>query len=262
MASTLKDRKTLLEMGKIDEPAGRIRMDIEEGPIRELAESMRSIGQLQPILVRPVGDRFEIVYGHRRFLANQRNGKARIWVTVKELNDIDVAIMRATENIARLDISPIEEAAVYIDLLETHKQTVDQIAKRMGKTPGIVKRRLDLLKMPPMLQEAIHKGQITYSVAETLWGLKDDGAISYYLPFAIEHGATLAVCKGWVKDHKDAVRRKKTDAAGGGTLLNPYEDRPVYVACDLCRGSMELGDETPLRCCPGCVKLIIEATGK
>lgn len=259
MVKPIKDKKTMVEMGRIDEPKGVIRMEIEEGPILELADSIKALGQLQPILLRPVGDRYEIVYGHRRFLARQRLGKSRIWVTIKELNDVEVALMRATENIARLDISPVEEAAVYADLYENHKLNLDQISKRMGKTVGIIKRRMDLLKMPVALQEAVHKKQISYGVAESLWRLKDEKAISYYLPFAIEHGATVEVVRVWIKDHEDSTRRQSSDGGGAGGLLSPFEDKPIYVACDMCRGSMQLGTETAIRCCPVCTKTIKQA---
>lgn len=259
MVKEIKDRRTLVEMGVIDEPKGRIRFEVEEGPIKELAESIKAVGQLQPILIRPAGARYEIIYGHRRFLAHQRLGKARIWATVKKLDDVQAAIMRATENIARLDISPVEEAAVYANLIEHLGLTIDQIAKKMGKTVGIVKRRLDLLGMPPELQAAVHNKEISYGVAETLWQLKDPGAISYYLPFAIENGVTVQVCRGWVKDQKDELRRKQGDVGGGGGLLSPFENRPVYVACDTCQDPIEIGEETVLRCCPGCTAAIIKA---
>jgi len=259
MVKPVKDKRTMLNLGLIDEPKGMIRMEIEEGAILELCKSIEAIGQLQPILVRPIGERYEVVYGHRRFIAHQRLGKARIWVTVKELDDVQVALMRATENLARLDMSPIEEAAVYVDLRDKAGLTLETIAKKMGKTVGLIKRRMDLLKMPPELQQAIHTKQLTYGVAESLWGLGDMAAISYYLPFAIEHGATVKVVRQWVKDHKDSLRREQGDVGGSGGLQNPNETLPVYVACDLCKGSMKLGEETPIRACPGCVGAILEA---
>lgn len=249
----------LLEMGKIDEPDGVIRLDIDQNKIKELAESIGEIGQLQAILVRPKGVRFEIVFGHRRFLAHQRLGKSRILATVRELDDVQVALMRATENIERVDISPIEEAAVYQDLCDNHKLSIDAIGKKMGKSPSIVKRRMDLLRMPVALQQAIHRKEIGYSVAESLWSLGDQSAIDYYLPFAIEHGATLDVVRGWVRDHKDEVRRQSSGPAGGGGFANPMESQPVYVACDLCKGAMEIGQETVIRACPVCSSSIAKA---
>lgn len=254
-----KDQIQMLEMGKIDEPAGRIRLEINQDEIKCLAESIDKIGQLQAILVRPVKKRFEIVFGHRRFLAHQRLGRSRIATTIRELNDVQVALMRATENIERSDISPIEEAAVYRDLCDNHGMTVDQIGLKMGKTPGIVKRRMDLLRMPPQLQKAVHEGKIGYSVAESLWSLGDITAIDYYLPFAIEHGATNSVVRGWVQDHKHEIRRKATDTGGSPGLMHPSETRPVYVACDLCNSAMEIGQETVVRSCPSCMKALTKA---
>lgn len=260
MAKKKTDAVKLLDMGLIDEPEGRIRMEIDQVELLVLADSIDALGQLQPILVRPVGERYEIVYGHRRFLAHQRLGKTRILTTIRELDDIEVALMRATENIARLDISPLEEAAVYHELRGKCGLTLEQIAKKMGKSRGIIKRRLDLLTMPTQIQKAVHEKKISHTVAETLWQLGDEGAIDYYLGFAIEHGATLAVVKQWCKDHKDSVRRSQRENAPGGGLQSPFENQPVYVACDTCRGAMEIGEETAFRCCPACTEAIIEVT--
>jgi len=256
-ASSRKGTRVSLDL--IDEPAGRIRLDISEDGIQELADSIKMIGQLQPILLRPVGDRFEIVFGHRRFLACRSLGKKKIDAAWMELDDVQVALMRATENVGREDISLIEEGAVYLDLMETHKLTVDEISRRMGKSVGIVKRRMDLLKMPPCLQKAIHSKQINYGVAEELWSLGDIGKIDYYLAFAVEHGATVLVVRAWVQDEKKKMRTQAGDVGGGDSLANPMQGRPVYVACDVCLGSMEVGQETIIRACGACTKLIEKA---
>jgi len=250
-------RKVKLEL--IDEPAGRIRLDISEEGVIELANSIDSLGQLQAILVRPVGDRFEIVFGHRRFLAVRWLGRKEINAVVKGLDDVQVALMRATENIVSERLSPIEEGAVYIDLKETHGLTLDEISKRMRKSLGVVKRRMDLLKMPDCLQKAVHFKHINYSVAEELWSLGDLGKIEYYLGFAVDHGATSTVVRTWVQDEKKKARARESGTEGGDSLANPMATRPVYVACDLCLSAMEIGTETIMRACGNCVKLVKQA---
>lgn len=254
-----KEIVKMIEIGLIDEPAGIIRLDIDQDKIIELSESIRAIGQLQPILVRPKGKRYETVYGHRRMLAVQRLGKARILATIKDLDDETTALMRATENIAREDISPIEEAAVYQDLKETSNMTIDQIAKRMGRSASIIKRRMDLLRMPQCLQKAVHAKKIGYSAAEELWSLGELPDIEYYLGFAVDHGATVGVIRQWVKEKKDERRRSRGDVEEGRGLLSPMETRPIYVACDLCSEAMELGDETVFRACKKCTKTVKKA---
>lgn len=227
MAVKEKSQVKMVEMGLIDEPDGIIRLRIDPEKIDELAESIKAIGQLQPILIRPKDKRYEIVYGHRRFLATQRLGKARILSTVRELDNQTTALMRATENIAREDISPIEEAAIYQDLSETAGLSIDKIASRMGKSASLIKRRMDLLRMPPCLQKAVHNKEIGYSAAEELWSLGDLTDIEYYLGFAVDHGATVEVIRGWVKEKKDERRRSKVDIDGGRGFSSPMEVRPI-----------------------------------
>ena len=248
-----------VEMDLIDEPKGVVRLEIDPGQVKGLAENIDEVGLLQPIIVRPDGERFEIVLGHRRYLAHKVLKARKIACIVRVLSDVECAIMRGTENVQRVDLSPIEEAAIYADLRDTHNLSHDQIGKKMGKSPGIVKRRLDLLKMPPHLQQAIHIKAINYSVAEELWSLGDNSAIDYFLGYAVDHGATQAVVRGWVKDWKDEQRRKQSGTGEGGGARAPMETRPVYVACDLCEGPMELGSETLFRTCPKCKDIILQS---
>lgn len=255
----------MILMDKIDEPGGIVRMTIDPEGVKRLADSIAALGLLQAILVRPAKDRFEIIYGHRRFLACRICGMKNIRATVKELNDTDAAMMRAAENVDREDITPIEEAAVYKDLRETHGLKLVQIANRMGKSESIIKRRLDLLRMPVCLQKAIHKKQISFTVGEVLWQLGDEAEIEYLLGFAIENGATRATVHQWVKDSMDKRRRKETTGEGGRGWQSPMESRPVYVPCDLCQSAMEIGEEKVMRACPTCataIQKVIETTQK
>ncbi len=253
----LTERMISIEM--VDEPEGSIRLDIEDDAVKTLSDSINALGLLQAILVRPKKDRFEIIYGHRRFLACRLLGMPKIRATVRELTDVQAAMMRATENVERVDISPIEEAAVYKDLLETHKLSLDKIAGMMGKSGSIIKRRLDLLRMPDCLQQAIHLKEIPYSVGEVLWQLQDKTDIEYYLAFAIENGASRSTVVQWVKDCKDKRRQTENTGAGGGGGSSPMESTPQYIACDTCRNAMEIGKETILRVCPICTGVIKQA---
>jgi len=259
MKKALKEKTRALALGLIDEPSSIARIDIDPEALQDLAANIAENGLLQRVLVAPNGDRFEIIFGHRRFLAHKLLGKTEINCVIREMDALQRALARASENNGRVDLSPIEEATQYADLRDNHNLTIAKVAKLMGKSGGVVKRRLDLLKMPPQLQQAIHKKQISYSVAEELWSLGDIAAIDYYLGYAVDHGATQAVMRGWVKDWRDAKRRKETGAVGSGELRAPMETRPVYVSCDLCVGPMEIGAETTIRCCPQCTELVKQA---
>jgi len=257
MATKRKDPIKLIEMGLIDEPDGVIRLDINPDTILELSESIKAIGLLQPILVRPKGERYEIVFGHRRFLATQKLGAARIMATIRGLDDPTTALMRATENMAREDITPVEEAAIYQDLIDNGGLRIDQIADRLGRSGGIIKRRLTLLRMPTCLQKAIHKKEIGYSVAEELWPLGDGPDLEYLLMISIDHGATQSVVRTWVKDKLDERRRKASGTGeGGGVDSSPLELKPTYYACDICHNPTDLNKSEVMRMCKQCKSAI------
>ena len=253
MAKVSKATERLINLNVIDEPVEADRLEVDMDEVRSLAGNIQEVGLIYAILVRPVGDRFSIIAGHRRYLAFKILGESKIRCVVRDVSDCECALIRASENLHDVNLSCIEEAMIYRRLQKAFGLSHDEIGKRFSKSPGIVKRRLDLLKMPDQLQRAVHKKEISYGVAEELWRISDVGKMDYYLSFAVDHGVTVTVARSWVKDWKDSVRRSKTDVVGGGCESSPLEDRPVWMSCDLCNGPMKLGTEKVWRCCPECV---------
>lgn len=256
MAQPLKSKIKDISLDLIDEPKGVIRMDIDQEYISELAQSISEIGLLQPILLAIQGDRFEVVAGHCRFLAHKFLSLSSIRSFVRQMSPVEIGIARATENISRKNLTPLEEAATYRDLIETYGLSLEQVGTKMGKSPGTIKHRLDILKMPPQLQKAVHKKQISISVAEQLWSINDQTDLDYYLTFALDGGCTKEVARSWAQDWRKKKRQQKNPGFEGAQDIAPSEPRPVYVSCDLCRGPMEIGQETVLRLCPDCAKTI------
>jgi len=258
MTKPLKRKIDEVLLIKIDPPPDLDRMEIDPEKVAELAASISEVGLLQPVLLRPIQDRFEVVAGHRRFLACQRLGLAKIDALVKEMDDQEAAVIRATENLARESLTPFEEAVVFGNLIGKYEMTLDQVATKFGYKPGTVKRRMDINKMPPQLQQAVHKKQISVTVAEMLWPISDLASLDYYLMFAIENGCTKEVARMWCKEWKDSERHKRNPGGQGSQPLSVNEPRPVFVACDLCVGPMQIGQETVLRVCPKCFTIIKE----
>ena len=250
---TVKD----VSLDLIDEPHGIVRMDIDPDDLDELAQSISEIGLLQPILIAIDGDRFELVFGHRRYLACKKIGLSAIRSIVREMTQEEIGIARATENISRADLTPLEEAATYKNLIDHYGMSLERVARKMSKTPGTIKRRMDILRMPPSLQKAVHKKQISMTVAESLWSISDQPSLDYYLMFAIENGCTKEVARSWAKDWRDSQRRSQTAGSeGGGRDLSPCEPRPSFVPCDICNEPANLNETKFFRTCPSCHKAI------
>lgn len=236
----------------IDRPLVPDRISIEDDDLNELCESIKESGLKQPVLLRPKGERFEIVAGDRRFLACQKLKHENIHAFVENLKDKEVSILRAIENLQRANLTIIEEARVYSRMHNDHGLNWDQIGKKTGKKPANVKRRYDLLKLPEILINALHKKQIVYTVAEELKRLSDVNRIEYFLNYAVDHGATKEVVRAWVDEEK-AAERQRTFAGDttGGEYTTP-ETRPVFVACDICKDPVDVMKIVGLRICGNC----------
>lgn len=232
----------------------RITIDMDE--IEALAKSIFEQGLIQAPVLRPSSGKFEIVAGDRRILAVKSLEWERVQCVVREMTDLQAAEIRATENVNREGLTVIEEANIYKNLHTKYGLTLEQIAKRMSRSVGTVKRRMDLLKMPKSLQAAMHKKQISYGVAESLWVITEEAALDYYLGFAIDHGVTVTIARQWANDWKSAQRRIQEENLDPVEALSSPASRPTYMACDLCQEPELIQSLTLLRICKGCAQEI------
>ena len=157
------------------------RRSFAEEALAELAESIREKGLLQPLLVRPRGDGYELVAGERRWRAAQRAGLAEIPVVIRDLGDREALELALIENLQREDLNPVEEAQGYQRLLEMDL-TQEQVARSVGKARATIANSLRLLQLPQVAVEALEQGQISAGHARALlmlpeayrpWGLKE-----------------------------------------------------------------------------------------
>lgn len=246
-----------VKLDQIDRPPEIVRLEINEGELRELADSILARGLMQPIGVTPRGERFLIVFGDRRYLAHELLGLKEIMCRIEDIEDNQVVIDRAMENIQRVNLTPFEEGHIYGGLVEKTGMSLDEISRKVGKSPGVVQRRIDILRMPESFQKAIHGRLISITVAEELWSCPDQAKREYFLELAVEHGITKGIARSWVDDFKKS--RRGVDAAGerGRGVAAPYEDMPIWRGCDICKHPVEYKDVKELRICPNCHESII-----
>jgi len=256
---TIKEIFKTIRLDLIDEPEEIVRMDIDQKELNELAESIKERGLMQPIGVTPRGKRFMIVYGHRRYLAHKILIKKDIICRVEEIDDKQIAVDRAMENLQRVNLTPFEEGHLYANLREKAGMSIEEISKKIRKSPGVIHRRMDILRMPDSFQQALHKKQISIAVAEELWSCKDGSKREYFLELAVEHGITRDIARAWVQDFNKQLRNITTEGGGGGLETGAFEELPIYRACDLCRNPAEYKDTKNLIICPECHKRIKEA---
>src|SRR5690349_18478575 len=147
------------------------RTHFDEGALEGLADSIRSQGIIQPLLVRRVGDRYELIAGERRWRAARVAGLLKVPVVVKDVPDKDLLEIALIENIQRENLNPIEEAQAYLRLIETVGLTQEALAARVGRDRSYITNYLRLLKLPEDLQKLVIEGRLSTGHARTLLAL-------------------------------------------------------------------------------------------
>ena len=145
----------------------------DEETIAKLADSIREVGLLQPVLVRPAGDGFELIAGERRWRAARRVGLQVIPALVRETADNTALEEALVENLQREDLNPLEDAAAYQQLIEDFSLTHEQVAARVGRSRASISNTLRLLQLPPAIQRSVREKQLSMGHARALLGTPD-----------------------------------------------------------------------------------------
>ncbi|MBB6048324.1 ParB/RepB/Spo0J family partition protein [Armatimonas rosea] len=147
------------------------RTRFDEGPLEELANSIKANGILQPILVRPrIAGGYEIVAGERRYRAALRAGLVKVPVVIRELTDEDTLALALIENLIREDIGAMETARAFRRLMDDFGWTQEEMGQRVGKSRPAIANSLRLLELPPTIQVSLEKGDISEGHARALLG--------------------------------------------------------------------------------------------
>ncbi len=146
----------------------------DDEKIEELSRTIHTHGVIQPIVVRPFGEQFEIIAGERRYRAIKKLEWIEVPAIVRNLNDKETASIALIENLQREELTAIEEALAYQQLLELHSLTQEALAQRLGKGQSTVANKLRLLKLPQFVQNAILNRELTERHARALIAIKDE----------------------------------------------------------------------------------------
>ncbi len=189
------------------------RSEFEAGSLGELVESIRENGLLQPLVVRPAGDGWELVAGERRWRAIRELGWERAPAVVRELEDDQMLVLALVENLQRENLSPLEEAAGYRKLIESFDLTQKQVAERVGRDRSTVSNTLRLLNLEGHPRELLAAGRLTAGHARALLGLerrRDREALAEEI---VEEGLSV----------RETERRARRIKAGGDGSEDPGE---------------------------------------
>lgn len=182
----------------------------DDQALKELAVSIKEHGVIQPIIVRKIGEKYEIIAGERRYKASSLVGLTTIPAIVKNLDDKQSSKVALIENLQRRDLTPIEEARTYQKILDIDNLTQEELAKSVGKSQSSVANKLRLLTLPEEVQQALLKEQISERHARSLINLEDKNKQIALLNEIIEKRLPVREVDARIKKMNEAAEAPET----------------------------------------------------
>lgn len=212
-----KDQVVDLNIGEIFANEDQARKTFDEDKLKDLARSIESYGVIQPIIVRKLDEKYEIIAGERRYRASKLAGKTTIPAIIKDLDDYQREKISLIENVQREDLNPYEEALAYKSIIDRYELTQDDLAKGLGKSRPYISNTIRLLRLDPRVLELLKSGDLSYSIARELLSIKDKDT---------QYQKALEILKdGLTVKEVNKRKKRKTKAKEDSPYLLDLEER-------------------------------------
>lgn len=245
-SSAERDAVLEIDVNELDPNLQQPRKHFDEEKLEELAQSIRTYGIVQPIIVQRSGQRYRIIAGERRYRAARLAGLSQVPVVVKEYSEKEFMEVSLVENLQREDLNPIEEAQAMRLLMEEHKLTQDELSGRLGKSRSALANTLRLLSLPEEVRDMVTSGELSSGHARCLVALQSDHDKIMLARRIVSQGLSVREAEAlasMASGKKSAQRRQKNAAPeidqAQGALTAALGTR-VQIVGDLSRGKIVL----------------------
>jgi ParB family chromosome partitioning protein len=218
------DPKTQVDIDKISPSPFQPRRAFDEIKLQELAVSIRNQGIIQPLVVRPKGERFELIAGERRWRAAMKAGLSTVPVVVRQASDRDALQLALIENLQREDLNPIEEAVGYRRLQDEFTWSQEEVAEKVGKSRPAVTNALRLLSLPSEVQQEVASGNLPAGQARALLGLQSEAVIITAYREVIARALSTRETEKLVRNLKLGRRRRRESPSVDPDLRSLVEE--------------------------------------
>lgn len=220
-----KQPEQTIRLSKIEPNRKQPRKQFDEDTLEELADSIRSYGVIQPLILRNAGDHYEIIAGERRWRAAKMAGLKEVPAIVKEYTEKEVAVISLVENLQRDDLNPIEEAMAYQRLLKEFHMKQDEVAEKVSKSRTVITNSLRLLKLEEKVKEYISEGLISTGHGKVLLAVENPEAQREIAQRIIDEKLSVRETETVVKSYLNPRPAKEKAALNHQEIYNLYEEK-------------------------------------
>ena len=213
-----------MAIDKISPSPFQPRRAFDEIKLQELAVSIRNQGIIQPLVVRPKGERFELIAGERRWRAAMKAGLSTVPVVMRQASDRDALQLALIENLQREDLNPIEEATGYRRLQDEFTWSQEEVAEKVGKSRPAVTNALRLLSLPSEVQQEVASGNLPAGQARALLGLQSEAVIITAYREVVARALSTRETEKLVRNLKLGRRRRRESPAVDPDLRSLVEE--------------------------------------
>jgi len=241
-----------INLGELDLPSFQAHSKILPANINELSESIKSIGVLEPLLVKKNEDRFEIIAGCLRYQAAHLAGLKAVPCIVMQLGSRESEVVKLHENIKRVPLDHIDQASTFVMMIEEFNMTEQQISDSVGKSIAYISQHISLFKFDETLVSEVKEGNLSFSQARELMRVDDKAHRNDLLHYCKDDGASVQVLHSWVQDYlrKPPTAFPEESISENSDFQTPPPD--ITRVCEACDVNVPISHIRQVFYCPKC----------
>lgn len=231
-----------ISLDLIDDPEAPMRSEMTPESVEDLVLSIKQVGIIEPLVVKPVNGRYEVIAGHRRLFSSRLARIVDAPCYIRKANDEQTEMLKIHENLYRSEIKPADEAKHFSYLIQKQKLTPTKIAQLISKSQSYVLDRLAILEYPDFLKDAMDSGELSFSVAREFARFDDVNQMRQAVYYAKRNGMTMETARKWVLDFR---RSKENPQVQETTTYNPQNGAQQIehtAHCVYCKQGLRLVD--------------------
>lgn len=248
-----------VNLGDLSLPSFQAHSDTSQEHIREISESIKSIGVIEPLIVRRTDKGLEIVAGCVRYHAALLAGLKAVPCIIMNLDPRSAEILKLHENVKRIPLDHVDQGHTFIMMMETFKMTEHTISECVGKSISYVSQHISLSRLNNELTHAVKDRSISFSQARELMRVDDFSERNRLLKFCQNDGATIEVLKTWVHEYlrNSGIPPPHQEESPGSVI--EHNDPHISRFCEACDKSVEISQIRQVFYCPSCHNAIKSA---